>query len=80
MFTFGSATPATIPSCGWSCHDGGIQRPLYRSAAAYAKSSRSAKSFGGVVLAFPPFAQPGVNRIEKTSWMLFVCAYLTSRS
>src|SRR5438270_12005921 len=79
MATFGSGV-LPIPSDAFCCHSGGIQSPLYRSAAAYAKSSRFLKFVGAVVRACPPLAQPGVKRIEKTTLMFRSLAYLTRRS
>src|SRR2546421_4886340 len=69
MVTFGRGC-AVVGLLGSCCHFGGVQRPLYRSAAAYAKFSRSLKFFGAVVRSLPPFAHPGVNRIEKRTLML----------
>ena len=69
-----------MPSAGSRCQLGGVQRPLYRSAAAYAKFCRSCMFVGATVRAWPPLAHDGVNRIENMTGMLYVCAYATSRS
>ena len=67
--TFGSG-PLPIPSDAFRCQIGGVQSPLYRAAAAYAKSGRSCMFVGATVRAWPPFAHDGVNRIENMTLML----------
>src|SRR5437763_14025760 len=63
-FTFGSGC-AVVGFDGSCCHFGGVQRPLYRSAAAYEKVSRSLESVGAAVRALPPLARPGLTRTAE---------------
>jgi len=82
MWAVGSyvTTVLPMPSDGFCCQVGGIHSPLYRSAAAYEKFSRSLKFVGAYLVAFRPFAQPGVPRIENRTLMLFLAAAWTARS
>ncbi len=74
MFTFGSGS--FVVGIGWVLlpRRRGPEAAVPLGGRVREVLTRSLKFVGATVLALPPFAQPGVNRIEKTTLMLFCVA------